>query len=67
MSDHLGISSGNLATGDPSCKRPLEAVSQESGTLAFVLLEVNGLQSKDTQKQKQRNPKPSNLIRQQQE
>lgn len=41
VSDHLGISSGNLATGDPSWKRPLRVVSQESGTLGFALREAN--------------------------
>lgn len=41
MPDHLGLSSGDLATGDPSWKRPLRVASQESSTLGFALLEAN--------------------------
>lgn len=56
VSDHLGLSSGNLATGDPSCKRPLWVVSQESGTLGFALLEANWLHSTGHTKTKTSKP-----------
>lgn len=59
MSDHLDISSGNSATGGPSWKSPLRAISQESGTFGIALLEAEETAFYSGKKQKQKQPPPT--------